>query len=89
MNKTITVYELLGMIKDEKAPKKIKYGNYYYEYIKKEKRYYNCDSSVLDLSDRLGDYNFNYLDDEVEIIEDNDKLENKCFSLDKENMDER
>lgn len=28
MNKTITIYELLGMIKDEKAPKKIKIGNH-------------------------------------------------------------
>lgn len=25
MNKEITIYELLGLIKDDKAPKKIKY----------------------------------------------------------------
>ena len=32
MNKEITIYELLGLIKDEKAPKKIKYNNRTYEF---------------------------------------------------------
>lgn len=30
MNKIITIYELLGLIKDGKAPKKIKIGNIIY-----------------------------------------------------------
>lgn len=32
MNNTISVYDLLGLIKDEKAPKKIKYNNRTYEF---------------------------------------------------------
>ena len=32
MNKEITIYELLGLIKDEKVPKKIKYNNRTYEF---------------------------------------------------------
>lgn len=32
MNKEITIYELLGLIKDGKAPKKIKYNNRTYEF---------------------------------------------------------
>ena len=32
MNKIITVYDLLGLIKDGKAPKKIKYNNRTYEF---------------------------------------------------------
>ena len=32
MNKTITIYELLGLIKDDKAPKMIKYNNRTYEF---------------------------------------------------------
>lgn len=32
MNNTISVYELLGLIKDGKVPKKIKYNNRTYEF---------------------------------------------------------
>ena len=32
MNKEITIYDLLGLIKDDKAPKKIKYNNRTYEF---------------------------------------------------------
>ena len=32
MKNEITIYELLGLIKDEKAPKKIKYNNRTYEF---------------------------------------------------------
>lgn len=32
MNKEITIYELLSLIKDDKAPKKIKYKYVVYEY---------------------------------------------------------
>ena len=33
----VTIYELLGMIKDGKIPKKIKYDNDIWEYIEKKK----------------------------------------------------
>jgi len=71
----ITVYELLGLIKDGKAPKKIKYYKNIYEYNQNDKRYHNIEPKRLDLSSKLGDYNFNYLNDEVEIIEEDKKIE--------------
>ena len=70
----ISVYELLGLIKDGKAPKKIKYLGNIYEYNKKDKRYHNVDPKRLDLSSKFGDFNFNYLDDEVEILDEEDEF---------------
>lgn len=74
----ITIYELLGLIKDGKAPKKIKYDDEIWECSKEE--YYSCkDGSIL-----LGDLFFNYkiqtfINDEVEIIEDPKKIEKIDF----------
>lgn len=86
-NKTITIYELMGLIKDGKAPKQIKIDNkiwYLYKsnkgisYIDNEKTYLN--------SCRL---NFNYyvennkLNSTVEILsEENDEWEDICELLD-------
>ena len=71
----ITIYELLGLIKDGKAPKKIKYYKNIYDYNQNDKRYHNIEPKRLDLSSKLGDYNFNYLNDEVEIIEEEQDIE--------------
>ena len=71
MNKTITIYELLGLVKDGKVPKHIKYKDYdlvweeslcYY----RTNRYGGWEMFYFNLSD---------LNDTVEIIEDDDKLE--------------
>lgn len=65
----ITIYELLGLVKEGKAPKKIKYEDEIWECLKEE--YYSCkDGRIL-----LGDLFFNYkiqtfINDEVEIIDD-------------------
>lgn len=72
MNKEITIYELLGLIKDGKAPKKIKYENIIWKYNLEENEY------IEDRKDyrRFQDYfsnNLNFLDclnEEVEIIKD-------------------
>lgn len=70
----ITIYELLGLVKDGKAPKKIKYEDEIWECSKEE--YYSCkDGRIL-----LGDLFFNYkiqtfINDEVEIIEESKKIE--------------
>lgn len=70
----ITIYELLGLVKDGKAPKKIKYEDEIWECSKEE--YYSCkDGRIL-----LGDLFFNYkiqtfINDEVEIIEEPKKIE--------------
>ena len=79
----ITMYELLGLVKDGKAPKKIKFRNEIYEYenhikdgfidyvgIEKE------DNEAFYLSSYIGN---NYINDiftdEVEIIEETKKIE--------------
>lgn len=83
----ITMYELLGLIKDGKAPKKIKFRNEIYEYknniedgfidyvgIEKEtnERFY--------LSSYIGNnYISDIFTDEVEIIEEDKKIEKIDF----------
>ena len=70
----ITIYELIGLIKDGKVPKKIKYEDEIWECSEEE--YYSCkDGRIL-----LGDLFFNYkiqtfINDEVEIIEEPKKIE--------------
>ena len=63
----ISIYELLGLIKEGKAPNKIKYGNAIY---KKHKRNYKA----IDTPDLyLFDFDFFEccrLDDEIEVIEE-------------------
>ena len=87
----ITMYELLGLVKDGKAPKKIKFRNEIYEYenhikdgfidyvgIEKEtnERFY--------LSSYIGNnYISDIFTDEVEIIEELNKIEKEdLFKLD-------
>ena len=74
------VIDLLNKIANgEEVPKKIKYYKNIYEYNQNDKRYYNVEPKKLDLSSKFGDYNFNYLNDGVEIIEEKEieKLEYK------------
>ena len=63
----IDIYTLLGLVKDGKAPKKIKYNNIEREYDEKDEDYYSC------YGGGLFEYKFgnckNFLNDEVEIIE--------------------
>lgn len=69
----ITIYELLGLIKDNKAPKKIGYHSISLEYDKENEDYYNY------YGRGLLEYKFenckNFLNDEVEIIEEPNKIE--------------
>lgn len=88
----ITIYELLGLIKDGKAPKKIKYMGNIYVYNQKDKRYHNVNPKRLDLSSKFGDFNFNYLDDEVEILDEEDDfidVEEFCTSYSLDYIDYR
>ena len=86
-----TMYELLGLVKDGKAPKKIKFRNEIYEYenhikdgfidyvgIEKE------DDEVFYLSSYIGNnYISDIFTDEVEIIEELKKIEKEdLFKLD-------
>ena len=79
----ITMYELLGLVKDGKAPKKIKFRNEIYEYEN------NIKDSFIDyvrieketnesfyLSSYIGNnYISDIFTDEVEIIEESKKIE--------------
>ena len=68
----ITIYELLGMFKDGKAPKKIKYNNKIWNY-KEGIMEYTSDDSYFALSN----FEFDELNDEVEIIEEEKKIPEK------------
>ena len=63
-----TIYELLGLVKDGKAPKKIKYNNIELEYDEKDDDYYSY------YGGGLFEFKFsnclNFLNDEVEIVDD-------------------
>lgn len=75
MNKTITIYELLGLVKDGKAPKKIKYEEDYLLFDDVDNDYYNEKTNTLFIK-LFSETATNYvLNDTIEIIEDNDKLE--------------
>ena len=75
--KRITMYELMGLIKDNKAPKKIKHENVTYEFNKNKQDYEN-DTSSFFLYYKLGKTNNikEFLSDTVEILpEENDEWE--------------
>lgn len=69
----ITMYELIGLVKDGKAPKKIKYKNNIYEYDGETQNYCSPINMVWDFL--IGKDIVALLDDEVEIIEYPKKIE--------------
>ena len=77
----ITFCELLGLVKDGRAPKKIKFGNIELEYDEKCEDYYSY------YGQGLFEYKFgnckNFLNDEVERIEKSQKIEKiaRCDSI--------
>lgn len=69
----ITIYELLGLVKDEKAPKIIKYDGDIYEYGKTQDDYmipgaYSSNGFLDNLSV------FSQLNDTVKILEEENKI---------------
>ena len=77
----ITFYELLGLVKDGKAPKKIKFGNIELEYDEKNEDYYSYYGGGL-FEHKFGNCK-NFLNDEVEILEETKKIEKiaRCDSI--------
>ena len=69
----VTMYELLGLILDDDAPRKIKYKNNIYEYDGETQNYRRLINSTLDFL--IGEDIVALLDDEVEIIEEPKKIE--------------
>lgn len=74
----ITIYELLGLIKDDKAPKKIKYNNTIYKYSSVDEFYYT--DSAWSLYREFPE-NGNCLNDEVEILEEEKKIPEKLTDI--------
>ena len=73
MNKTIKIIDLLNKIANgEEIPKKIKYDNYYCYYDKEKNKYVDYAGISIFAWDYIV---MNSLNDTIEIIEDNDKLE--------------
>ena len=77
----ITMYELIGLVKDGKAPKKIKYSSCVMiydvdenDYRTPEKDYYDADVKTYKYLTDCIDL-FTDLNDEVEIIEEPKKIE--------------
>ena len=75
MNKTITIYELLGLVKDEKQPKKVFFNNRSYSFDGADEDYIDEDEDCLFMNLFQAFPTNNVLNETVEIIEDNDKLE--------------
>ena len=69
MNNTISIYELLGLIKSGKAPKLIKYDNYIWEYKKRFDDYFNNDEYLIAEGFYGCDNVKRYLNRKVEILD--------------------
>ena len=67
----IIIYELLGLVKDGKAPKKIKYEYLIYELTPERNDYY-CKNEMRWFTNEIN--SLGVLNDEVEIIEENKKI---------------
>ena len=70
----ITMYKLLGMIKDGKAPKKIKFNEIYCYYRECKNEYVDYTNKPIIQWDYVV---MNSLNDEVEIIEEEKKIPEK------------
>ena len=70
MNKEITIYELLGLIKDGKAPKLVKYDNYIWKYKKQFDDYFNDEEYLIENGFDSWNNAKDFLEEKVEIIEE-------------------
>ena len=78
--KTITIYELLGMIKDGNAPKKIKVTGTIYEYDEEYEFYFTkTKEGKVALGGKRNEINliYNFNADNVEILEEEKKIPEK------------
>jgi len=80
MNKEITIYELLGLIKDDKAPKKIKYEYLVYELTFKRNDYY-CKQEMRWFTSEIN--SLGVLNNKVEILEEDKDIELLNLDTDK------
>ena len=81
--KVISIYELLGLIKDGKAPKKIKYNDD--EYIHIDNYCYFCEETNEILSQNIY-AEFSRLNDEVEILDEEEFIDIEEITLNGEKI---
>lgn len=83
----ITIYELIGLIKDGKAPKEIIYNNEIWKY-NDEFKTYNNDDYDKDLLEKLFYelYISDFINNEVKIIKLEKKIEKILISMDDNSM---
>ena len=70
MNKEITIYELLGLIKDGKSSKLVRYDYRIWEYKKQFDDYFNNEEYLIGDGFDNWDNAKDYLNEKVEIIEE-------------------
>ena len=75
MKTIISVYELLGLIKDGKAPKLVKYDNYIWEYKKQFDDYFNDEEYLIENGFDSWNNAKDFLEEKVEIIEEKTIIE--------------
>ena len=80
MNKTITVYELLGLIKDGKAPKKIEYQGNILEFDKEDYKFY-VGADVLSDDSLVKYISVGNLNEKVEILEEDKPIQKNISRL--------
>ena len=71
----ITIYELLGLIKDDKAPKTIKYDNYIWTLRTQFNDYWNDASYLITNGFDEWENSKDFLKETVEIIEEEKEIE--------------
>ena len=82
MNKIITVYDLLGLIKEGKAPKKIEYQGNILEFDKEDYKFY-VGADVLSDDSLVKYISVGNLNEKVEILEEDKPIIEK-LNLDRE-----
>ena len=83
---TITFYELLGLVKDGKAPKKIKYDDFYCYYDEEKNKYVDYAGVLFFEWEHIV---MNSLNNTVEIIEEENKIKKLyhcCMESDNEEI---
>ena len=80
MNKIITVYDLLGLIKEGKAPKKIEYQGKILEFDKEDYKFY-VGADVLSDDSLVKYISVGNLNEKVEILEEDKPIIEKISRL--------
>lgn len=79
----ITLYELLGLVKDGKAPEKIKYNDKIFDYYNSnDYRFWDEEYECYGyLTSYIGNNSLNILNDEIEILEEQKKIPEKLTDI--------